>query len=269
MRRHFALQPRFGEAVISIKRDVDGWLTKTSQADYRSRHVVIATGYTRVPQIPSWPGSFAGEALHSSKYRDGAPYKDKRALVVGFGNSGGEIALDLLEHGARVTMSVRSPVNIVPRDFLGIPILAWGIVLSQLPLWLADGISALVTALTIGSIPKLGLQKLPYGPLTQLREHGRVPLLDIGTAAKIKAGQIEVQPDIRTLTPSGALFSNGQQREFDVMVFATGFSPATEEFLETNAGPGLHFCGFYVGPGMLRVIAGEARRIAAEIAGRG
>jgi indole-3-pyruvate monooxygenase len=266
--RHFQLEPRFNESVISIKRDGDGWLTKTLQNEFRSRNVVVATGYTRVPFAPQYPGRFDGEILHSSKYRDGSAYEGKRVLVVGFGNSGGEIALDLLEHGAKVSMSVRSPVNIVPRDFLGIPILAWGIVLWPLPLWLSDGISAVVRSLTIGSLEKLGLRKLPYGPLTQIKKHRRVPLLDIGTAAQIKAGKIEVLPGIKSLSTGGAHFENGEQRDFDAIVLATGYRPATEELLTDKDAPGLHFCGFYVGPGMLRVIAGEARRIAAQIASR-
>ncbi len=46
-------------------------------------------------------------------------------LVVGFGNSGGEIALDLAEASIDVTLAVRSPVQIIPRDLLGFPILTW------------------------------------------------------------------------------------------------------------------------------------------------
>ena len=57
---------------------------------------------------------FVGPILHSSLYRNPAPFAGKRVLVVGYGNSGGEIALDLSEAGVDVALSVRSPVNIVP-----------------------------------------------------------------------------------------------------------------------------------------------------------
>ena len=68
---------------------------------------------------------FDGPILHSSAYRNPAAFAGKRVLVVGFGNSGGEIALDLAEAGVDVALSVRGPVNILPRDLLGLPILTW------------------------------------------------------------------------------------------------------------------------------------------------
>ena len=64
---------------------------------------------------------FRGARLHSSDYRNGDAFAGQRVLVVGAGNSGAEIALDLAERGARPTMAVRTPVNVVPRDFLGMP----------------------------------------------------------------------------------------------------------------------------------------------------
>ena len=58
---------------------------------------------------------YTGTLLHSSSYTNGSAFRNKRALVVGFGNSGAEIALDLWENGAEVTLAVRSPVQILPR----------------------------------------------------------------------------------------------------------------------------------------------------------
>jgi len=285
--RRLGLAPRFGERVESVRRDGDGWLTRSHGAEYRSRHVVVATGYTRAPHRPSWPGleSFGGSVLHSSEYRNGAEWAGKRVLVVGFGNSGGEIAIDLAEHGARPSVSVRSPINIIPRDFLGLPILAWGIALSVLPLRIADAIARLVCLLSFGRIEALGLSQLPYGPMTQIRRHARIPLLDIGTVARIRRREIEVVPGIASFNASGARFADGVERPYDAVVLATGYRPALAAFLDPAAGalddtgrprasgvetlPGLYFCGFYVAPtGMLREIAREARRIARAIAKR-
>ena len=97
--------------------------------------VVIATGWADYPYSPTWPGmeTFDGPILHSSRYRNPGPYRGQRVLVVGFGNSGGEIALDLAEAGVDVTVSVRGPVNILPRDLLGLPILDFAIAESRLP----------------------------------------------------------------------------------------------------------------------------------------
>lgn len=285
--REFGLAPRFGQRVVSVRRDGDGWLTRSEDTSYRSRNVVVATGYTRVPNRPVWPGqeSFRGPVVHSSEYRTGRPWAGKRILVVGFGNSGGEIAIDLCEQGAHPSLSVRSPVNVIPRDFLGLSILAWGIALSMLPVRLADAIGSLVSRLTIGRLDRLGLRKLPYGPIAQIRRTGRIPLLDVGTIARIRRREIEVLPGIESFTASGVRFSDGVERPFDAVVLATGYRPALDALLDVKDGavdtdggplksgvetlPGLFFCGFYVAPtGMLREIAREARSIASSIARR-
>ena len=62
---------------------------------------------------------YSGVVVHSSNYRNPEAYSGRRVLVIGFGNSGGEIALDLANSGVDVTLAVRSPVQIMPRDLLG------------------------------------------------------------------------------------------------------------------------------------------------------
>ena len=133
--RHFDLAPRFNEEVRTVRPCGPGWITTTTAGVYHSRRVVVATGYNAVPYLPQWRGQerFRGRILHSSEYRNGESFRGQSVLVVGFGNSGGEIAIDLHEHGARVAMAVRGPVNIVPREILGVPVLAISIALNRLP----------------------------------------------------------------------------------------------------------------------------------------
>jgi hypothetical protein len=121
--------------------------------------------------------------------------------------------------------------------------------------------------------------------MTQIRRHGRIPLLDIGTVARIRRREIEVLPGVDAFTATGARFADGIERDFDGVVLATGYRPALAEFLEPAADvvdadgvptasgaetlPGLYFCGFYVSPtGMLREIARDAKRIARAIVAR-
>src|SRR6476661_3734057 len=90
--RRFHLEPRLGQQVVSA-RQVDGlWEVRTQDTRYQASNLVIATGYSREPCVPAWPGqaSFQGSLLHSSRYRNGEPFKGQKVLVVGFGNSGGE-----------------------------------------------------------------------------------------------------------------------------------------------------------------------------------
>ena len=282
---HFGIEPRFGERVTSIRRVAGSWRVTTTGSRYLAESVVVATGYTRVPNVATFPGrdEFAGEVLHSSEYSSGARFRGRRVLVVGFGNSGGEIAIELHEHGAVPTLAVRGPVNVIPREILGVPILALGIAMRRLPAAVADALARSLLQVTVGNLEKLGLRRLPYGPNRQIRENGRIPLIDVGTLALIRQGAIAVRPGVERFTETGVAFSGGADEPFDAVVLATGYRPGLADFLEpasevtgaTGAPiasgretlPGLYFCGFYVSPtGMLREIAIEARRIARSIA---
>jgi len=79
------------------------------------RHVVLATGVSGIPNVPDIPSlkNFTGKIVHSSQYDDGENWKGKRAIVIGTGNSGHDIAQDLYSSGAGVTLVQRSPTLIV------------------------------------------------------------------------------------------------------------------------------------------------------------
>jgi len=286
--RYFELDPHFNEEVRTVRPRNPGWIATTTGGVYHSRQVVVATGYNAVPYLPRWRGQerFRGRILHSSEYRSGESLRGQRVLVVGLGNSGGEIAIDLHEHGARVAMAVRGPVNIVPREILGVPVLAISIALSRLPARFADALAAPLVRLTVGDITKLGFRKLPMGPFAQIKARTRIPLIDIGTVKLIREGHIEVLGDIREMGETDVTFDDGRLRAFDAIIAATGFRPRSDFFLEPLLEPqsdildveqpqprsggetksGLHYCGFVVSPtGMLREIGIEARRVAEEI----
>lgn len=281
----FDLKPRFGQRVTSVRREDGAWTTRTQDTLYRSRHVVVATGLLRVPHVPSWPGqeTFEGDLRHTSEYASGAPYGGKDVLVVGFGNSGTEIAIDLWEHGARPSVAVRSPVNVIPRDLLGIPIVAVAALFNWLPAAVVDAFMAPVLRLMYGNLEKLGLRKLPYGALAQLQHHQAFPVLDFGIMKLIKDGHVAVYGGIERFDGNEVVFEDGRRRRFDAVVLATGFRSRVDEFLDADGElldedgtprvsgsetrPGLYFCGFRVIRGaLLHAIAAESRRIARSIA---
>ena len=282
---HFGLKPEFGQEVISVEQQNGHWLTRTRDKAFQSSKIVFATGYNRVPNMPEWPNRdhFGGEILHSSSYKNGQSFKGKKVLVIGFGNSGGEIAIDLHEHGAEPSIAVRSAVNIIPRDILGLPILSVGIFLSKFSSTTSDRLSAPLLNFIIGDLTRYGLRKLPYGPITQIRREHRVPLLDIGTVALIKKGAIKVRPGISQFLTDGVEFDDHTKEKFDAVVCATGYNPDLRSFFTNSDGvldsagapvksgveserPGLYFCGYYISPnGMLREIGIEAQHISQDI----
>ncbi|HJY78751.1 MAG TPA: NAD(P)/FAD-dependent oxidoreductase [Burkholderiales bacterium] len=89
-----------------------------TKRELHPRHVVLATGVSGIPSIPEIPAlrGFAGKVLHSSEYEDGEAWKGKRAIVIGTGNSGHDIAQDLYSAGAKVTIVQRSPTLITNCD---------------------------------------------------------------------------------------------------------------------------------------------------------
>src|SRR4051794_256673 len=57
--RHFNLTPRFGERVQKVRPADGAWYCETDRAAYAARDVVVATGYSRTPVVPVWPGQDA------------------------------------------------------------------------------------------------------------------------------------------------------------------------------------------------------------------
>jgi hypothetical protein len=282
----FHLDIRFRQQVLSARYMDELWEVQTREHLYQAQNLVIAAGYNHEPFRPVWPGqeSFKGLILHSSEYRNGELFRGKKVLVVGFGNSGGEIALDLWEHGVQVGLSVRGGVNVIPRELFGIPILTISLLQSQMPARLADAVNAFILRFVIGDLTRYGLHKLPYGPITQMRHDARIPLIDIGTVKLIKDGRIMVYGGIGEFCEDGVIFTDGRQAQFNAVVLATGYRPRVNAFLTGMAAaaydadgtplssgrespmPGLYFCGYHVSPtGMLREIALEAKKIRSSI----
>ena len=279
--RDLGIEPYFEQHVSSVESENNRWRVVTDKHTFHGKNVIIATGYARQPVMQNG-FEFTGEIMHSADYKNGAKFRNKKVLVVGFGNSACEIAMCLYEHQAFPTMSVRSGVNIIPRDLAGIPILSIAIAqqwLTKISPRLTDLVNKPVLRLRNGNLSGSGLGKLPYGPIEQIVMHRKIPLIDIGTLALIKKGAIKISPGIKSVGSKEVEFVDGTTASFDAIIFATGYRSALEEFLKHPYLPneneillqsphkGLYFCGFNVSPtGMLREIGREARKITNDIA---
>jgi cation diffusion facilitator CzcD-associated flavoprotein CzcO len=282
--RQFDLRPRFNTNVLRLARGDEGWRVETNAGELLAPVVVVATGIATAPYRPSWPAMeiFRGSIIHSSEYRNATVFAGRRVLVVGFGNSGGEIALDLAEAGIDVALAVRSPVQIIPRDLLGLPILTWVLLYRHLPARVVDTINAPVLRLALGNFEKLGLRRASKGPRQMVEEDGHVPLIDIGTLGRIRDGSIRLRGGIDRMTAGGVVFSDGTEEKYDAIILATGFRPDLRRLIpdsqclfdqhgmprvtgKPTTAPGLYFCGQITVPtGQLREIGIEAQRIAAS-----
>lgn len=283
---HHGLEPRCGVEVHRASPAAGGWTLATNEGGLDCRRLVVATGYNAEPIRPSWPGQtdWRGTIEHSSSFVTGEPWRGRRVLVVGAGNSGAEIALDLCEHGATTALSVRGGQHVVPRDFLGLPSQKSAVRMRRLPLPVRDAVASTISRLAFGDLARYGLRRPESGPITRIVREGRVPLLDVGTVGRIRSGEIRVLPGIERFEEENVLFTDGLRLPFDHVVLATGYRPALDRWVEGlengldergrprpgygRVAPGLWAIGFTNDPGgILRRISIEAPRLAEAIAG--
>jgi lysine/ornithine N-monooxygenase len=203
----------------------------------RSRAVVVATGIAANPFVPEVPGrpEYRGRVRHSVDYRNAIGLRDQRVLVVGAGNSAGEIATEMAREGASVTLAVRNGAHVVPREVFGLPIQYLTQPLNLLPArWhrsVATGLGRMIASFK--SRPVLP----PPGPT----ECPHVPLIGLRLVEDIRRGAIALKGGITSFTSEGVTFTDGSSAPFDEVVLATGFRAAMRMF-----GPDapLDACGF-------------------------
>ncbi|CAI9107512.1 OLC1v1006885C2 [Oldenlandia corymbosa var. corymbosa] len=241
---HFDIKPQFNECVQSAKYDeaCKLWRVKTvagngAEVEYICQWIVVATGENAERVVPEIDGlkEFCGEVLHASDYKSGEKYKGKKVLVVGCGNSGMEVSLDLCNFDAHPAMVVRSSVHVLPREICGRSTYELAMfMLKWLPLWLVDKILLILTWFILGSIEKYGLKRPSVGPLQLKNQRGKTPVLDIGALEKIRAGEIDIVPGIKRFTCGMVELVDGQMLEVDAVVLATGYCSNVPYWLQGN-----------------------------------
>ena len=289
--RHHELEVATGVEVSRIDRadgGSGGWLLRANGGRLLPAPVVVvATGYNHTPRVPDWPGrdSYRGELLHAREYRNPRPYQGRDVLVVGTGNTGTEIALDLARGGAaRVRLAVRTPPHIVRRSTLGWPAQAGGIAVRRLPTRLVDGMARGMARVAVPDLAAYGLPRPRTGLYSRVRQ-GAIPVQDTGFVKAVRKRLIEPVAAVESFDGPKVALADGSTITPDVVIAATGYRRGLEELVghlgvlderglprvggrhTLPEAPGLYFTGF-TNPisGMLRELAIDARRIARSIA---
>lgn len=244
---HFKIQPKFKQAVQTALFDhASGfWRVQTQDSEYISKWLVVATGENAEPVFPDVVGldKFNGHVLHTSKYKSGSEFKNQKVLVIGCGNSGMEVSLDLCRHNAIPHMVARNSVHVLPREIFGFS--TFGIAMALLrwfPLRLVDKILLLMANITLGNTDQLGLRRPKTGPIELKNITGKTPVLDVGALSQIKSGKIKVVGGVKEITKNGARFTDGQEKEIDAIILATGY--------KSNVPTWLKECDFFTKDGM-------------------
>lgn len=287
---HHELEVVTGVEVTRMDRAADGtgWqLTATGGRVLTGRAVVVATGFNHTPRIPDWAGrdSFTGELVHARDYRNPAPYAGKDVLVVGIGNTGAEIAVDLVEGGAsRVRIAVRTVPHIVRRSTAGWPAQATGILVRRLPVRLVDRAGRLMARAAVPDLAEQGLPRPDTGLYSRVKD-GAIPVQDVGLIDAVRGGRVVpvatvdsfdkdavVLADGTRITPDAVIAATGYRRDLEPLVGHLGVldargRPVVHGGRTPKHAPGLYFTGF-TNPisGMFREMALDARKIARKLA---
>ncbi|KAL2500804.1 Indole-3-pyruvate monooxygenase YUCCA2 [Forsythia ovata] len=239
--RHFNLEPEFNQTVVSARFDGFWRVTtvgiKMEEREYVCQWLIVATGENAEEVVPEFEGmdEFVGPITHSSSYKSGDSFQSKKVLVVGCGNSGMEVALDLCNCKARPSLVVRDSVHVLPQEMLGIS--TFGLAMKLLrwfPVRLVDRFLLAISHFMLGNTAKLGLKRPNLGPLELKITMGKTPVLDFGTLENIRTGNIKVVPGIKKFTRHGVEFLDGTVENFDAIILATGYRSNVPAWLKGN-----------------------------------
>jgi cation diffusion facilitator CzcD-associated flavoprotein CzcO len=217
------IEPAWGAGIAgqgASSRDGGGWdITLANGVRRRYRGMVIANGHNWDPRWPAYPGQFCGEVLHSSQYTTPERCTGRRVLVVGGGNSGFDIAVDVSAHASATLHSLRRGYHVLPRYLHGVPIDRCGLWMLRwrLPIWVRRLAAQRALRLAWG---KQLLQSLPRPDHRLFETH---PVINSRWPHVVSSGRIRVKPDVRQLEGEHVVFADGSRERVDIIIYATGY----------------------------------------------
>lgn len=220
---------RFNSKITKVDRNEDGtfilkYEDRVSGEKFEEvyKGVIIATGLFNKgnENIPKWEGmeTFPGEIMHAANYRSNETFKNKRVLIVGCGNSAADIAIDAVHTGKSVDMSVRRGYYFVPKYIFGKPMdQVNGSFKKVIPEVIKKKMDKKILKWFAGDPVRFGFPKPEYD---LFESH---PVINSYLLQHIGHGDIEVVGDIKKFEGSTVHFKNGEKREYDIVLTATGY----------------------------------------------
>uniref|UniRef100_A0A667YP74 Flavin-containing monooxygenase n=1 Tax=Myripristis murdjan TaxID=586833 RepID=A0A667YP74_9TELE len=227
----------FQTTVVSVRQRPDFPVTGQWEVDTEGREgqrrthvfdaVIVGTGHFTHPHLPlsDFPGieSFEGRYFHSWEYHNADGLQGKRVVVIGIGNSGGDIAVDISRVAEKVYLSTRSGAWVVsrvgqgglPLDLVGFSRLVM-MLHRLLPSW---------SAWTIKKTLNQAFDHVLYGLKPKHGFFTQIPVVNDELPGRIISGRVQVKPNVQEFCGSSVVFVDGSTIDkVDVVVFATGYN---------------------------------------------
>lgn len=209
---------RFGVAVEKAEKEWGRWQVTFSDGTTKAYDALVAaTGLAWHPRMPSYPGSFSGQMIHSSRYRSPDLFRGRRVLVVGAGNSGVDIASDAARSADKAFLSMRRAYHFIPKHIFGMPADVFAVTGSLLPMRMQQWSFAVIMRLLNGDVTRHGLRKPDHLPLSS---H---PIVNTSALLHMAHGDLTPKVDVARFEGQTVHFTDGSSEEVDLVVAATGY----------------------------------------------
>lgn len=239
---HFGLYVhiRFETMVIHCRwLNQDSWEITTEKAGIRQTEtftdLVVCNGHHWNPRWPKYPGEFTGEYLHSHSFKKAAPFKDKKVLVIGGGNSACDVAVETSRVSEITAISWRRGYRIIPKFFFGKPSDKIGETSSWIPLKIRSFFFDILLNVMVGKNELYGLRKVKS-------KFGEVhPTINDELLYKIRHGKVKPKLDIKRFEGKKVVFEDGMEEEYDTIIACTGYYLShpffDKNFIDYSSGP--------------------------------
>jgi hypothetical protein len=265
---------RMGEKQWNVIANYNG-----VEVEYQPEYLVVANGHHWDPRMPSYPGEFNGQILHSHAFKTAQPFENQRVLVIGGGNSACDVAVETSRVSEKTSISWRRGYRIVPKFLFGKPTDVSALKFHFLPRKVRNTISETILKVLNGKNSDYGLPEPDHA-------FGAThPTVNDELLYKIRHGKVHPKPDIDHYEGNTVFFTDGTSEDYDVIIACTGYKishPFFEKsFVNYTEGPvdlylkmmhaefaDLYFIGLFQPLGCIWPGAEQQSKLmAAEIAG--
>lgn len=208
----------FNTEVTATEKVDGGWQVTLSTGETRPyRWLVCVNGTNWHPNIPELPGTFDGEIRHAVTYRSLDEFRGRRALIVGAGNSGCDIACDAAHVADAAFISLRRGYHFVPKHLFGKPADVVAHEGPHMPMWLTQKVFGVLLRIINGDLTRLGL------PAPDHKVFESHPIVNSQLLHYLSHGDIAAKPDIERLDGDSVVFKDGTREKIDLIILATGY----------------------------------------------